>query len=148
MALTVYVTEDFGTMKEEDRFQRRQVIFHGTNVHCLEKQDAYNRELERKAFHAVNLPRPTPNFFQRVLEGIQDRWYSFRLNLAQRIHPTDTPPNAMRDKAKLRYANTREQRKIIEELWAEIFPNPGDQDLAQQVLRIPLDTEFLVEDDE
>ncbi len=147
MALTIYVTEDFGTMKKKDRFQQRRVVQHSANVHVLEKSDVYHRQLERKAHHARNLPRPKPNSFQSLLEGIQDRWYAFRLSLARWVSPPEPPACVTRDAAKLRYANTLEQRKIIEELWKEIFPNQGRGLDPEMVLRIPVDTEFFVEDE-
>jgi len=153
MAITVYVTEDFGTMKEKDRGQRRSVIHHGSNVRVMEQGDVYHRELERKAHHARNLARPQPNSFQSLLEGIQDRWYSFRLSLSRWISPSGPPACVTRDKAKLRYANTLERRKILEELWLETLrervETPSLQGtMTEKVLHIPIvETDFLVEDE-
>jgi len=143
MALTVYVTEDFGTMKKKDRGQRRQVIYQSANVHRMEQGDVYHRELERKAHHARNLPRPKPNSFQALLEGIQDRWYSFRLSLSQWISPPGPPACVTRDKAKLRHANTLERRKILEELWLEtlrerVATTSLQGTMTEKVLHIPL----------
>jgi len=147
MALTVYVTEDFGTMKKKDRFQRRQVIYNGSNVRRLNQTEVGALEARRQAHHLMNMPEEAaPNSFVKAWKELQYKWYCFRLNLSEKIKPKDAPVRATKEAARLRYANTREQRKIIEELWAEIFP-AQDKELSDLVLRIPVDTEFLVEDE-
>jgi hypothetical protein len=147
MSLTVYVTEDFGTMKRKDRFQRRRVVYNEANVRRLSQTEVGALASRRLAHHAMNMPEEVaPNRFVRVWKEIQYKWYCFRLNLSQKIQPTDVPVRATKEAARLRYANTREQRKILEELWTELFPNEKSLD-PEMVLRIPVDTEFLVEDE-
>jgi hypothetical protein len=147
MALTVYVTEDFGTMKTKDRFQRRQVVYSGANVKRLSQAEVGALAARRQAHHMMNMPEEdAPNRFVKVWKELQYKWYCFRLNLSQKIQPKDAPVRATKEAARLRYANTLEQRKILEELWTEIFPNERGFD-SEMVLRIPVDTEFLVEDE-
>lgn len=153
MALTIYVTDDFGTMQKKDRGQRRRVIYNGENVRRPDENEMALLKVERRNHHLVNLPRPRPNSFQALLEGIQDRWYSFRLRLSRWVSPPEPPACVTRDEAKLRYANTLERRKILEELWAEVQESreatPSLQGTTtEKVLYIPLvETEFLVEDE-
>jgi len=144
MSLTVYVTEDFGTMPEKNRFQRRRVVEY-PNIRRRTRDEVGLLELERAAYHAINLPEVTPNPFQRVWNTIQYKWYSFRVQLAQKIRPKQAPKTALREAAKLRHANLLERRRILEDLWQELSAEREPQ--VTKVLRIEEPTEFLVEDE-
>ena len=137
MTITVYVTKDFGTIKDKNKFQRRLRSVY-PNVHVLSRYAVGLKQEERDLIHnyykALKTPRlldPTPS--QRLLNSILLGWYTFRTRLAEIIRPESRPVIATR--SILRLDHIEDQRKVLEDLWEGVgeakTPKPG------MVLRIP-----------
>ncbi len=137
MTITVYVTKDFGTIKDKNKFQRRLKSVY-PNVHELSRYAVSLKQMERDLIHnyyeALKTPRlldPTPP--QKLLNSILLGWYTFRTRLAEIIRPESHPIIATR--SILRLDHIEDQRKVLEDLWTEVGEEKPPK--TSMVLRIP-----------
>ncbi len=145
MVITVFVTEDFGTIKEKNRFKPRQII-QSAEVHALNSKETRRRFEDRRDWHFAFLPQPTTStFLQKWWSKIEVNWYHLRAGLAELIGPDKKPQIVKVGEARVRIASVVERREILEELWQDWYKEKARCPDPEKVLRITMpETEFLV----